>query len=71
MKECRIIERIHPSGRIDYVIQQKNFWGWVDAWENYCGFYRQDIWPTLKDAKDNRWRFDGSKCQEKVMESED
>ena len=71
MKKSRIIERKFQDGRIEYTIQQKHFifrWWWVDAWVNSIdGASCCDSFKSLKEAKDNLWLFDGSKCSEKVI----
>jgi hypothetical protein len=69
MTKCRIIERTHPSGRKEWVIQQKHWllkWKWVDAWRN-MGYSYLDHYSTLERAKDNLWQFDGSKPTNKVV----
>jgi hypothetical protein len=61
--KCRIVERTHPSGRKEWVIQQRHFlfrWMWVSAWVNMGTGY-QDTFRTLEEAKSNLWMFDGSK----------
>lgn len=74
MTKARIVKRTHPSGRVEYVIQQRHFlfkWWWVDAWINLSDVARytcQYSFPTLQQAKDNLWQFDGSKPTEQVVE---
>jgi hypothetical protein len=71
MSKVRIIERVAPDGRKDYVIQQRHFlfrWQWVDGWINsWCGAACQDSWPTLAEAQAHLCWFDGTKCKETVM----
>lgn len=71
MKKVRIIERTLPSGRINYVIQQKHFlfrWWWVDAWINSMdGAWCTDSFNTLEDAEKNLCYFDGTKVIEKIV----
>ena len=70
-KRVRIIERIHPCGRVQYIIQQKHFlfrWRWVDAWLNsMCGASCQDYFDSLEEAKANLCFFDGTKCKETAV----
>ena len=73
-RKCRIIERTYPDGkdgRVKYVIQQKHSllrWMWVDAWENSLdGAYCQDDFDTLGEAKKYLYRFDGTKCKERIL----
>jgi hypothetical protein len=67
-----LVNRTHPSGRVEYVIQQRHFlfkWWWVDAWINSsAGAACQYSFPTLQQAKDNLWQFDDSKPTEEVVE---
>ena len=80
MIKCRIIKRINPfpgksrlffNGPVTYVIQQKHFlfrWRWVDANVNaLLGPENFDEFNTLKEAKENLCRFDGSRCTEEVI----
>jgi hypothetical protein len=72
MTKARIIKRTHPSGRVEYVIQQRHWlfrWWWVDAWINAghvtsCNKYS---FSTLDQAKLNLWQFDGSKPVDQVV----
>jgi hypothetical protein len=71
MTKARIIKRTHPSGRVEYVIQQRHWlfrWWWVDAWIN-AGHVAacKDSFSTLDQAKDNLWQFDGSKPVDQVV----
>lgn len=69
MTKARIIKRTHPSGRVEYVIQQKHWllrWRWVSAWIN-MGVEYKDSFGTLEEAKSNLWRFDGSEPTDKVV----
>ncbi len=72
MAKVRIVKRTHPSGRVEYVIQQRHFlfrWWWVDAWINSpYGAACRDSFRTLEEAKGNLWLFDGSKPTEEVVE---
>ena len=72
MTKARIIKRTHPSGRVEYVIQQRHFlfkWWWVDAWINSsAGAACGDSFSTLDQAKLNLWQFDDSKPTEEVVE---
>jgi len=61
-KKVRIVERTHPSGRVEYVIQKRLYmwsvtWQWVD----------QNSFRTLEDAEKDLWRFDGSQPVDKVI----
>ncbi len=71
MEKVRIIKREHPDGNTTYTIQQNHFlfrWMWVDAWVNSsAGANCNDTFPTLEEAKDNTWQFDGSKSKEKIV----
>lgn len=71
MKKCRIIERMHPNGAKEYVIQQRHFlffWWWVDAWINSsAGASCNDSFSTIEEAKENLCLFDGSKSFEKLV----
>ena len=70
MKKTRIIKRTDPCGRVKYIIQQKHFlfrWWWVDAWLNSSvGAACVDDFGTLKEAKENLCRFDGTPSKEVV-----
>lgn len=72
MKKVRIIKRTMPSGRVEFVIQQRHslfFWWWVDAWMNSsAGASCRDSWPTLEEAQNNLCYFDGTKCSEIVVQ---
>lgn len=69
--KTRIIERTGPSGRVQYIIQQKHslfFWWWVDAWVNsLCGAWCTDDFDTLEEAKANLCHFDGTPTIEVVV----
>ena len=58
--KTRIVENIHPDGRVEYVIQVKHFlfrgW-WVDAAS--C--------PTLEKALENLCYFDGTEVLTRVV----
>ena len=61
--KCRIVERIHPSKRVSFIIQQKHFlFGWRDA----SGHIDIISFETLNQAKDNLWRHDGTKAVDRV-----
>lgn len=68
---ARIIRRAYPDGREEYTIQQRHFifrWWWVDAWANSSmGAACRDTYPSMKEARDNLWRFDGTKIKDEVM----
>ncbi len=67
MTKARIIKRTHPSGRVEYVIQQRHWlfrWWWVDAW---VGSSCWSSFSTLDQAKLNLWMFDGSKPVDQVV----
>jgi len=70
MKTLRIVKLEHPSGRVEYAIQQRHklflFEWWTFAgWEDP---YSDSRFNTLEEAKDNMWMFDGSKTIETVVE---
>ena len=71
MTKARIIKRTHPSGRVEYVIQQRHWlfrWWWVDAWVNSsAGPSCWDSFSTLDQAKLSLWQFDGSKPVDQVV----
>jgi hypothetical protein len=71
MTKARIIKRTHPSGRVEYVIQQRHWlfrrW-WVDASVNSsAGSSCLYSFSTLDQAKLNLWQFDGSKPVDQVV----
>ena len=69
--KCRIVERKLPTGKTEYVIQQRHRlfrWCWVDAWLNTnYGLPYQSKFDTLEDAMQNVANFDGSKPTETVV----
>jgi len=72
MSKCRIIERTHPSGRKEWMIQQKHWllrWRWVDASAN-SSLGKDgpiDHFRTFEEAKASLWMFDGSKPTDKIV----
>ena len=71
MKKVRIIKKTWENDRITYIIQQKHFlfrWWWVDAWINSgSGAACKDEFDTEQEAKDNLWRFDGTKAKKEIV----
>ena len=69
--KVRIIERVAPDGRAEYVIQVRHFllrWQWVDAWLNsWEGAACRDSFATLDEAQRNLCFFDGTPCVERLM----
>jgi len=71
MAKARIIKRTGPSGRVQYIIQQKHglfWWWWIDAWLNSLSAAAcRDNFDTLDEAKKNLCYFDGTKSKEEVV----
>lgn len=70
MKKTRIVERTHPDGRTEWVIQVKHWlfrWMWVDGWINSWHPYVNDTFHSLKAAQANLCWFDGTKTKDKVV----
>ena len=68
--KARIIKRTCPGARETFVIQQKHFlfrWWWVDAWVNSPDPGATSSFGSLKEAQDNLWEYDGSKCKEEIV----
>jgi hypothetical protein len=70
---CRIVKRVYPDKRVEYVIQQKHFlfrgW-WVDAWVNsMVGAACRDSFSTLEEAQAHICFFDGTKTKDSVVQS--
>ena len=69
--KARIVKRISPGGRVQYIIQQKHFlfkWWWVDAWINsMSGAWCTDDFDTLEEAQTNLCYFDGTPSINKVV----
>ena len=67
--KCRIIKRTHVDNQICYVIQQKGWFGWRDAWLNsWVGASCRDSFLTLNEARRNLCYFNDSKPKEEVIE---
>jgi len=70
---CRIVKRVYPDNRVEYVIQQKHFlfrFWWVDAWVNsLAGAACRDSFSTLEEAQENICYFDGTKTEDSVVQS--
>lgn len=71
MRKVRIIERVYPDGRKEFVIQQKHSlfrWWWVDAWVNsWAGASCRDSFSSFEEAQANLCHFDGTECTERVV----
>jgi hypothetical protein len=67
--KARIIKRTRPNGKVSYVIQQKHWLMrvWVDASRNNSYDWVVDTFDSMKEAKENLWRFDGSENKEEVV----
>ena len=73
--KVRIIERVCPNGRREYVIQQKHYlfkWWWVDAHCNSWDFAGcRDYFNSFEEAEGNLCWFDGTKYEDHVYKTYD
>jgi hypothetical protein len=71
MSAVRIVERTHPGGRVEYLIQVPHWlfrWMWVDPWVNEESAYSaKTSFRSLEEAKENLWMFDGSEPIDKII----
>lgn len=67
----RIVERTFPTGKLEYVIQTKRWFGaWLDASFDVIGGWDYDVkdsFPTLIEAKENLKHFGNPIINEKVV----